>query len=261
MQPKAIIFDLDDTLLWDKKSVATAFQVVCETAAAETGVDPDALEARVREAARNLYQAYDVYPFTQRIGINPFEALWGVFDDAGEAFEKLHALAPGYQYAAWMKGLQACGIEDPVLAARLANFFPKARKQHPYLFEETLSVLNILQGNYPLLLLTNGAPSLQRNKLALTPELNSYFDHIVISGDVGFGKPEREIFEAALDLLQVDAKDALMVGDNLHTDIKGAVAAGIPAVWINHHGVKTEQVKPDYEIDRLQALLPLLQTV
>ena len=52
---KAIFFDLDDTLLWDKKSVATAFEKTCQHAADTYEVDPRSLEEAVRAAARDLY--------------------------------------------------------------------------------------------------------------------------------------------------------------------------------------------------------------
>ena len=48
MTKQAVLFDLDDTLLWDDRSVKEAFEATCQTAAAATGVDPDALEESVR---------------------------------------------------------------------------------------------------------------------------------------------------------------------------------------------------------------------
>ncbi|MGM9921133.1 MAG: HAD family hydrolase, partial [Bhargavaea sp.] len=74
---RTIIFDLDDTILWDKKSIQTAFDRTCEFAAEKAKVDPKQLEEKVRESARELYASYDTYEFTQMIGINPFEGLWG----------------------------------------------------------------------------------------------------------------------------------------------------------------------------------------
>ena len=46
---KALFFDLDDTLLWDKKSVATAFQKTCEAASQTHDIDPYKLEEAVRQ--------------------------------------------------------------------------------------------------------------------------------------------------------------------------------------------------------------------
>ena len=78
---KAILFDLDDTLLWDQKSVKEAFSATCLVAAEKYNIDPEELENAVRNEARLLYSSYETYPFTQMIGINPFEGLWGNFLD------------------------------------------------------------------------------------------------------------------------------------------------------------------------------------
>ncbi len=70
---KGVIFDLDDTLLWDKKSVQEAFRETCKEAQKEKGIDPLLLEKKVREEASTLYSSYETFPFTKMIGINPFE--------------------------------------------------------------------------------------------------------------------------------------------------------------------------------------------
>lgn len=69
MALKAILFDLDDTLLWDERSVREAFHETCLIAAKETGVKPEELEEAVRNEARGLYESYETFPFTKMIGI------------------------------------------------------------------------------------------------------------------------------------------------------------------------------------------------
>ena len=198
---KAIFFDLDDTLLWDKKSVETAFQKTCAYAAAKVNVDAASLELAVREEASALYDTYETRPFTQMIGINPFEGLWGTFDDPSEDFQKMKAIIPEYQKQAWTRGLRKLGIEDEALGSELATYFPNMRKESPFIYEETFEVLDQLKGKYTLLLMTNGSPSLQNTKLEISPEIAPYFDHILISGAFGKGKPDPSIFEHALDLV------------------------------------------------------------
>jgi phosphoserine phosphatase len=58
----------------------------------------------------------------------------------------------------------------------------------------------------------------------------------VISGDLGTGKPGREIFAHTLEVLGVTPDRAVMVGDSLERDVEGALAAGLRAVWLNRHG-------------------------
>ncbi|MFJ7934540.1 HAD family hydrolase [Sporosarcina sp. NPDC096371] len=259
---KTLIFDLDDTLLWDKKSVATAFRKTCERAAQLHEIDPTALEEAVRAEARELYAAYDTYEFTQMIGINPFEGLWGTFDDAGEFFQKMKVIVSGYRREAWTKGLQRLGIEDAQLGSELAELFPEERRKHPFIYEETFSVLDKLKGRFELVLLTNGSPSLQQTKLEITPEIAPYFDHIVISGAFGKGKPDVSIFQHVLTTCGIAADEAVMVGDNLMTDILGASRVGMRSVWINREEKElVEGSTPTYEIDDLEKLFPILESL
>lgn len=258
---KAIIFDLDDTLLWDQKSVKEAFTATCQVAKQKYDIDPEVLEEAVRKEARELYSSYETYPFTQMIGINPFEGLWGNFLDDDDNFKKLKEIAPAYRKEAWTRGLKAVGIDDPEFGYELAERFPVERRKKPFVYEETFNVLNELKGKYHLLLLTNGSPDLQNTKLEITPELVPYFHHIVISGAFGRGKPDPSIFEHTLTLMSLQKDEVIMVGDNLMTDILGASRAGIHSVWINRHNKERNEVIPDYEIKHLEELYPILETL
>ncbi|MEK4006577.1 HAD family hydrolase [Paenibacillus sp. FSL H3-0333] len=257
----AVLFDLDDTLLWDDRSVEEAFRYACE--AAGDSVDPGELEAAVRREARTLYESYETYPFTKLIGINPYEALWANFT-AGEQpeFRQLEQLAPVYRKESWRRGLASLGVEDEALAAQLADKFAAERRSRPYIYEETLQVLNELRGKVKLLLLTNGCPALQQEKLDGVPELTPYFDHIVISGSFGKGKPDKGIFEHALGLLDITPEQGIMVGDKLTTDILGGLSAGLTTVWINRNSKASDpEITPDYQISHLSELLPLVDSL
>jgi len=259
---KAVLFDLDDTLLWDDRSVKEAFEATCRVAASVyPQIDPDQLEAAVRREARALYEAFEAFPFTKQIGINPFEGMWAHFTEGEhEDFRKLQAFAPGYRQEAWTRGLAAIEIDDPKLGARLADLFPQERRSRPLAYEETFEVLDHLKSEYRLLLLTNGSPDLQKEKIAGFPQLAAYFDHIIISGEFGEGKPSPAIFRHALQLLDLSAEEGIMVGDKLTTDICGSAAVGMRNVWINAHGVeRSGGHEPTYEIRRLRELLSIVE--
>ncbi|MEF3301646.1 HAD family hydrolase [Paenibacillus sp. GYB003] len=260
MAIQAVLFDLDDTLLWDDRSVKEAFQATCRAAAEQAPVDPDALEEAVRREARALYESFDTFPFTKQIGINPFEALWARFSGGSlEPFRKLEQLAPGYRTASWTRGLKALGIDDEKLGYTLGELFPQERRARPLVYEETFEVLRDLKGKVKLLLLTNGAPDLQQEKIAGVPGLADFFDHIVISGSFGLGKPAPDIFRHAMQLLAIGPEEGIMVGDKLTTDILGANGVGMKSVWINRHGVaRGDDIVPACEIDNLRQLGALL---
>ncbi|SFP44439.1 HAD family hydrolase [Salibacterium halotolerans] len=251
-----LLFDLDDTLLWDKKSVKEALRAVCMEAAEVTGIDSETFEETVRETAKELYAGYESYSFTQKIGINPFEGLWGTFPDKiDKGFRLMNKEMPDFQQRTWTKSLHRHGIQDTELGNRLAARFPYHRMHLAYVYPETFDVLAELKQDYHLLLLTNGAPSLQNTKLEMTPPLVHYFDYIVISGAFGFGKPDPSIFHHALRLLDTKPEDAAMIGDNLLTDIDGANKAGIRSIWLNRTGKKAgHPVSFDADIQSLKDL-------
>jgi putative hydrolase of the HAD superfamily len=261
MSIKAILFDLDDTLLWDERSVKEAFQATCQEAAKHYDVPPEKLEAAVRQEARNLYEGYETFSFTKMIGINPFEALWAHFSEGENPnFKKLRELAPSYRAESWTRGLRALGIEDPDLGYRLGELFPKERRSRPLVYESTFRVLDRLKEKYRLLLLTNGAPDLQKEKIAGFPKLAPYFEHIVISGEFGEGKPAASIFRHAMRLLGIEPGEGIMIGDKLTTDILGSNGVGMKNIWINHHRIsRTDEIVPAYEVHALEDILPIIE--
>lgn len=250
---KAIIFDLDDTLLWDEKSVEEAFRATCQVASKQHVIDPEELEQAVRKEAKQLYATYESFPFTKNIGINPFEGLWARFNDTDhEGFKQLKSIVKEYRKNSWTLGLKALGIEDAALGEKLGELFAYERRNRPIVYEETFEALEQLKGKYTLMMLTNGSPELQQEKLDAVPQLAPYFDHILVSGAFGQGKPTKALFEHALELLKVQAHQAIMVGDKLTTDILGASRTGIPSVWINRQQrERSEEIIPDYEITNL----------
>lgn len=256
---KAVIFDLDDTLLWDDRSVNEALTAACDYASEKHGIDSSKLEQLIREKAPEIYASFDTIDYVKDIGIGYFEGLWGDFNCEGEQQEKVRLMAPKYRFKVWDSGLRECGIEDDAFANELAEKFRAERKSRIYLYEETREVLDALKGKYKLILLTNGSPDLQRTKLSLSPELEPYLDDIIISGAFGSGKPNPAIFEYVLEKNALTKEEAIMVGDNLFTDILGANNTGIKSVWINHHKTQAKEVIPTYEITRLQDVLPIIR--
>lgn len=89
--------------------------------------------------------------------------------------------------------------------------------------------------------------------------LTPYFDAIVISGEVGWRKPRKEIFEVALSLLGITPWESLHVGDTPDADILGAQATGMHVAWFDRRGAALDSniPPPDYTIRELEEL-PLI---
>src|SRR5699024_4520221 len=110
------------------------FEKTCQLATEKYDVKMEELEEAVRDEARQLYQSYETYEFTQLIGINPFEGLWGNFLDDHTNFKKMAEIVPHYRKDAWTNGLKKLGIEDPEFGAYLAEKFPENRKKSPFVY-------------------------------------------------------------------------------------------------------------------------------
>lgn len=78
--------------------------------------------------------------------------------------------------------------------------------------------------------MTNGGSDQQRNKINRFG-LNDLFDAILIEGEMGFGKPDREVYTTALDSLNIEPDAAWSIGDNLEWDVWGPQQLGIFGIW------------------------------
>lgn len=148
------------------------------------------------------------------------------------------------------------GIEDEDLDRGLSGDYldqcPRKGQLMPYAAE----VLDYLAGRYKLTVITNGFDEIQQLKLT-AGNLHRYFDHIVTSQKAGHRKPAREIFEFALRNNETQCHEAIMIGDNLITDIGGARGANIDAVFFNAEQRVHSEVL-DFEITSLLELKKIL---
>lgn len=116
------------------------------------------------------------------------------------------------------------------------------------LFPETLAVLEKLSQKYQLSLITNtqGQKSEGRHRLALFPQLEQFFQIIIVAGESGIPpKPDPEPFRLCLEQLNILPHQAVFIGDDWRIDICGAKEAGIQPIWLQHHSVKRNW--PDVE--------------
>lgn len=122
-------------------------------------------------------------------------------------------------------------------------------------------MLEELSRKMTLGIITNGPSEHQRDKVrALGVERWIPMERIWISGDLGVGKPHKEIFEAARKKLGLKPEELCFVGDAYGHDILGAKGAGWKAVWFNHRGHQAAgEVMPDYEVRSEQELIALLE--
>jgi putative hydrolase of the HAD superfamily len=230
-----LLFDLDETLVVDERAAAGAFEATARLAASRRPLDERALAASARTRARELWHTGPDHDYCRRIGISSWEGLWCRFEGDGPETAALREWAPVYRREAWRRALADQRIDDPDLAADLGERFARERRRRHETFADAEAALAELGARHRLALVTNGAACLQREKLEASG-LGRHFDAVVVSAELGVGKPEPEIFEAALDRLGAAPGEAAMVGDTIDRDIAGATAAGLAAIWLNRAG-------------------------
>ena len=209
----AVLFDLDETLLDDDASMQRALRLVCSGLEADHGLPPGALARAYLDVAARTWPELGNVPTAGRPD-----------------------LADGWSIRVWM-WREALGAVDagPDLAEEAAERYRSARRRTYRAFDDVLPTLRSLAAEYRLGVVTNGAPDTQREKLEALG-LAEHLGTVVISGEAGVGKPDPEIFRIALGALDAPPHRAAHVGDSLESDVRGAVAAGIHAVWLNRAG-------------------------
>jgi len=97
-------------------------------------------------------------------------------------------------------------------------------------YEDTKMVLEYLAPNYKLGIITNGSSKVQNGKID-SAKIREFFTSIIIGEDVGLYKPDKQVFLLACNTLEVEPGEAVYVGDYYIKDVVGARNAGLEAIW------------------------------
>lgn len=155
--------------------------------------------------------------------------------------------------------LQVVGVpQAEEIAKAFANDFfqviPTKSEVIPYAHE----VLQELSTRYNLYILSNGFHELQRHKMQ-SAGLDSYFNDIILSDDIGILKPDPRLFQHALKVSNATIADSLMIGDSWESDVVGAASVGMHQVYFCSNGnTSSLPFQPTYLITDLRQLLQLL---
>jgi putative hydrolase of the HAD superfamily len=226
MTLRAVLFDLDDTLVPEAPAIAAGYEAVARRV---WGDGTPARAQRLEDAARAVWRAGAPQEYKRRVHFSLSEGLHGDFEAVGPEPDRMRAFIPKLHAEAF----EAVLPEDRRgSSTELVDVWRQARMGALAPYPETREVLERLRSRFRIGLVTNGAERLQRAKLARTG-LERCFDVIVVSETVGVGKPSPEPFEVALAALGVGPDEAAMVGNDISRDIAGARAAGIRPIWVH----------------------------
>ncbi|MDY5678056.1 MAG: YjjG family noncanonical pyrimidine nucleotidase [Eubacteriales bacterium] len=178
------------------------------------------------------------------------KALWRDYDDGKIQREKLLLLR--FDIVFEKLGV----VADSVLAESLYRDY--LGKQH-FVLDGATEILEYLKDKYRMFIVTNGIKKTQHTRLNESG-LDKYFEKIFISDEIGFNKPHKEFFDIATAMIDgFEPTRALVIGDSLSGDIKGANNAGLDCCWFNPSKVKMDRdVRVDFEINDLSKLYEIL---
>ena len=117
-------------------------------------------------------------------------------------------------------------------------------------------MLEYLSSRYRVHVLSNGFKGVQDLKL-ISAGIRHLVDKIIISDDCGITKPQRGIFDYALEQCQAQAESSVMIGDNADADIAGAHNAGWHTIYFNLRGTENCPVA-DAEVNNLTDVMRIL---
>ena len=205
---KAVFFDLDDTLCayWDaaKTGLRRAFEDH-----PEHGSTPDDL---LREWAVAFSS------FVETIG----KTHW---------YEKYRSSGETTRVELMRRMLERTGVFDEELASRLSHTYHVERQAALALFPEAQEVLEALHAGYPLGLITNGPSDIQHQEIQKL-NIGPLFTHLLVEGDLGFGKPDPRVFQAAEEMSRCAGPEILFVGNSYKHDIVPSFDFGWRTAWV-----------------------------
>lgn len=212
---ETVLFDIDDTL--------------CEYR--RTG----------RELLAVAFDNHDLEPF---FTIEEYYARYSEFSEVTDSIEALRAEC--FAAIADERG------RDPELGRALAETYTTERDHRNVRFVSgAREAVTALTEEYRLGIVTNGAPTMQAKKLAAL-DLDEVFETVVHAGYDAPAKPDPEPFHRALSALDGKPASAVHIGNSLVSDIAGAKAAGITAVWLDDGSEPDPE--PDYTLSSMEEL-------
>ena len=236
--PKAIIFDLDDTLINSNRRQAW-HQTVRGFAQRLHGRDADLVATAIADAS----EAFWADPACNR--------KWGLRIPEGRLVLVSQALL-------------SFGLNDADLLEDLTSAFVVGRDSTLALFPGACEALEQLaEQGVRLAMLTNGDSDTQRKKIDLF-NLTKHFEYIQVQEEFGVGKPDPAAFQNVMDVLELPAEEVWMVGDHLELDMAAAQRIGIWSIWHDHAGnglPANHAVRPDHVISSIPEVPALLEAV
>ncbi len=202
-----------------------------------------------------LHEVFVTFDLPAR-GIVSFDAFYQSFNEINRrlwlAYEQGKISQATLRYDRFRMVFSTFGVNNHDICDTLTDTYLAICPRKTNLLPYTQEILRYLQPKYPLHIITNGFNDVQSIKMECSG-LRPFFHHVVTSQDSGYKKPDTQMFEYALNLVQAKPKECLMIGDTFYTDVLGAMRLGMDAVFFNPNDQRHIE-RPTFEISHLKEL-------
>lgn len=228
---KHLFFDLDHTL-WD-------------------------FEKNSRESLAELYENFGLHSWNST-GLNAFQTEFSVVNRRyWSLLESNQITHDELRRSRFRDTLVNLGIDaDEKLGLQLNEAFLELLPQKSHLIEGTLEILDFLAPNYEIHIISNGWQDVQSKKIK-SSKIEHYFREVITNERAEARKPDKKIFDYAVNVTKARLEESLMIGDNYEADILGAINAQMDSVFYNPDGMVADK-KPTFDIRRLIELKEIL---
>ena len=220
---KAIIFDLDNTLLDFMKMKSSSIN------AAVLGMISAGMKINKEDSIKKIYNIYDTKGYEHQEVLNEF-----ILYNCGKI---------NYKYL-------AAGIVE----------YKKVKEKSLNLYDDVIPTLEkLIQMNLQLGIVSD-APSREAWIRLYTLKLHNMFEEVVTFNDTGFHKPAKEPFIKIAEKLHIDLKECMMVGDWPDRDIKGASQLGMKTAFARYGSTQNiSDSGADYDLNSISELIDIIK--
>jgi putative hydrolase of the HAD superfamily len=233
MAIKGILFDLYGTLI---------------------DIDTDETKNRIYRGIAHFLTYHGVYRHRQEVRDRYYRIMKEQKELSGEKYPEIDV------ESIWNIFLAEEGVkgdhERQKLALILAQLYRAISRNRLRLYPGVMNVLDALRPAYRMALVSDAQPCYALPEIKAVG-LDGYFNPIVISGQHGFRKPDKRMFEKALAKMKLAPTEVVCVGNDMYRDVFGATRLGMKSIFFDsNQGEKSHgNTTPDYVVSRFEDVI------